>query len=105
MEIENNSLPAASAQSAAAAPQRNQVEQSTADDKASAAPSSDDRVSLTATAQQLQSLEAQIAEQPVVDSQRVQAAREAINSGTFEVRPEQIASKLVGIEQALTDAR
>jgi negative regulator of flagellin synthesis FlgM len=64
-----------------------------------------DRVSLTGEARQLQQLESQIANEPVVDSQRVEAVRSAVENGTFTVNPDRIADKLIGLEQALTDAR
>ena len=64
-----------------------------------------DRVSLTGEALQLKELEAEIANQPVVDSQRVAAIRTAIEDGTFTVNPERIADKMLSLEQALTDAR
>ena len=64
-----------------------------------------DRVSLTGEARQLQQLENQLASQPVVDSQRVEAVRNAVENGSFTVNPERIADKLISLEQALTDAR
>ena len=64
-----------------------------------------DRVSLTGEARQLQELENQLASQPVVDSQRVQAVRSAVEDGTFSVNPERIAAEMMSLEQALMDAR
>ena len=64
-----------------------------------------DRVSLPGAALQLKELESQIASQPVVDSQRVSETRAAIENGTYTVRPEQIADKMISLELALTDAR
>ena len=64
-----------------------------------------DSVSLTGEARQLQALETQIASQPVVDTQRVQAVRTAVEDGTFSINPERIADKMISLEQALTDMR
>ena len=62
-----------------------------------------DQVSLTPAAQQLRGLEQQIAEQPVVDSQKVNAVKEALASGSFEINPERIAAKMMSLEKALGD--
>jgi negative regulator of flagellin synthesis FlgM len=67
--------------------------------------SSADRVSLTGGARQLRELESGLASQPVVNSQRVEAVRSAMESGTFKVNPERIAEKLISLEQALTAGR
>ena len=66
---------------------------------------SSDRVSLTGEARQLRELEASLASQPVVDSQRVAAVRSAVEDGTFKIDPQRIADKLMSFEEALTDAR
>jgi len=71
----------------------------------SAAGSMADSVSLTGEARQLQALEARIASEPVVDTQRVQAVRSAVENGTFTINPERIADKMISLEQALTDMR
>ena len=41
----------------------------------------------------------------MVDSQRVQAVRSAVEDGTFSVNPERIAEEMMSLEQALMDAR
>ncbi len=64
-----------------------------------------DSVNLTGQARQLLALEAQIASEPVVDTQRVQSVRTAVESGTFTINPERIADKMISLEQALTDMR
>ena len=70
-----------------------------------AAGSTTDSVSLTGEARQLQALETRIASEPVVDTQRVQAVRSAVENGTFTINPERIADKMISLEQALTDMR
>lgn len=67
--------------------------------------STSDRISLTGDAQKLKGLESELASQPVVDTQRVNAVRAAVEDGTFTVNPERIAEKMISLEQALTDAR
>lgn len=62
-----------------------------------------DQVSLTPTAQQLRGLEQQIANQPVVNADRVNAVKEALSNGSFEIRPEQVAGKMMSLEKALGD--
>jgi negative regulator of flagellin synthesis FlgM len=108
MEIENNRLASVATlsggQNAPVEKQRHEGGGHTADTNSPAGGSSD-KISLTGQAQQLQELEKQLASQPVVDSQRVEAVRNAVENGSFTVNPERIADKLISLEQALTDAR
>ena len=67
--------------------------------------STTDSVNLTGEARQLQALEARIASEPVVDTQRVQAVRTAVENGTFTINPERIADKMISLEQAITGMR
>lgn len=64
--------------------------------------SSTDTVNLTDTAQRLRELERSVAGLPVVDAQRVEAVKKALADGTYQVRPERVADKLVGFENALS---
>ncbi len=70
---------------------------------APASATSSDQVSLTPAAQKLQELAKTVASEPVVDTNRVNAIKEAIISGRFEVDAETIAEKLTSIEKALND--
>ena len=63
--------------------------------------SSRDTVSLTPEAQQLRDLESSIAELPEVDSGRVNAIKDAIADGSFEIDSNRIAEKLMQFEGAL----
>ena len=63
-----------------------------------------DTVSLTGTAQHLRNLEQSLASQPVVDTQRVAATRQAIENGSYQIDPSRIASKMVSLEHALSGA-
>ena len=63
-----------------------------------------DSVSLTQSARQLQELEAQARSMPAVDPQRVDAVRDAIDTGTLQVNPDRIAQKLMQFEAYLPTA-
>ncbi len=63
-----------------------------------------DTVSLTGTAQHLRNLEQGLASQPVVDTQRVAATRQAIEDGNYQIDPHRIASKMISLERALGGA-
>ncbi len=108
MEIENNRLASvttqAGGQNAPVGNQRNDAGEAAADSSGQSG-SGADKVSLTGQAQQLRELETQLASEPVVDRQRVEAVRSAVEDGSFAVNPERIADKLINLEQALTDAR
>lgn len=104
MEIENNRIASLVTQNSA--PQAPVEHQRSGNEKTSSETgASSDRVSLTSEAQKLRDLEAELASQPVVDRERVNAVRTAVETGTFTVNPERIAEKIVSLEQALTDAR
>ena len=60
-----------------------------------------DRVSLTSTANQLRDLESELSTQPAVDTQRVEAVRQTIADGNFQVDATRTAEKLLGLESAL----
>ncbi len=64
-----------------------------------------EKISLTDTSRQLQELEKLIASQPAVDPKRVEAVREAIAKDQFTVNADNIAEKLLRIEQLLTNTR
>lgn len=63
-----------------------------------AAQSSGDKVSLTATAAQLKSLEQELTTQPEIDTKRVEDIQLALTSGEYRIDPDHIASKLIGFE-------
>ena len=60
-------------------------------------------VSLTDTAATLKQLENQIANQPVVDPQRVESVKKAIADGSFKIDANHIADKMAEFEQLLAD--
>jgi len=108
MEIENNRVVSlvtpSSGQEIPVDNQRNGHDKASSESTGSSA-SSSDKVSLTGEASKLQALERELASKPVVDGQRVDTVRSAVDNGTFEVNPERIAEKMMSLEQALTDAR
>lgn len=72
-------------------------------DKSNSPAAGGDQVSLTPTAQQLRTLEDKIAAQPVVDTQKVNAVKDALANGSFEINAERIAGKMMSLEKALGD--
>ena len=74
---------------------------------ASARPSSSgsDEVKLSNQAAQIQALEAEIANLPVVDTQRVQDVQRTIATGSFQIEPAEVAQKLLTFEAGLGDDR
>lgn len=106
MAIEINNVPSASTQIAELGGQQRAAQtpaDKTAEKSTSPSGGTADQVSLTPTAQQLRGLEQQIADQPVVDSQKVNAVKEALANGSFEINPERIAAKMMSLEKALGD--
>ena len=57
-----------------------------------------DSVSLTQAGLQLAQMEKQLAQQPMVDSQRVEQIRQKLQSGNYTIDPARIANKLLGFE-------
>ena len=70
-------------------------------EQAEASSTADRGVSLTDTAAKLQRLEAQIANQPVVDSQKVESVKKAIADGSFKIDSNRIADKMADFESLL----
>lgn len=62
-----------------------------------------DEVKLSNQAAQLQALEAEIANLPVVDPQRVQDVQRTIATGSFQIEPIQVADKMLTFEAGLGD--
>ncbi len=109
MEIENNRIaPFVTPSSGQGAPVEKEGQgsgKSAASEESATLLGGRDRISLTGEARQLRELEAQLASLPVVDSQRVEAVRSAVEHGTFAIHPNRIADKLMSLEMALADAR
>lgn len=64
-------------------------------------PSTFDTVSITDTAAHLQKLNQSVNDLPVVDTQHVEAVRQAIANGSYTVDNQRTAAKMLGFESAL----
>jgi negative regulator of flagellin synthesis FlgM len=60
-----------------------------------------DQLKLSDTAAQLQALEAEIANLPVVDTQRVQDVQRTLATGSYEIQPAQVADAVLTFEAGL----
>ncbi|HOP15788.1 MAG: flagellar biosynthesis anti-sigma factor FlgM [Gammaproteobacteria bacterium] len=64
-----------------------------------------DQLKLSNQAAQLQALEAEIANLPVVDTQRVQDVQRTLATGSFQVEPARVADKVLTFEAGLARAQ
>jgi len=60
-----------------------------------------DKVSLTDTATQLQSLQKTLADAPVVNNERVEALRAAVADGSYQVDATELAQNMINFESQL----
>lgn len=60
-----------------------------------------DHVTLTESARALQKIEEAVAKAPVVNSQKVAAVKQAVNSGTYQVNAPRVADKILQFERGL----
>lgn len=67
----------------------------------SAAVTSSDQVELTSTAQKLDEVVASLASEPVVNRQKVDAVKQALAEGQYQVDSATIAQKLIEIDELL----
>ena len=65
------------------------------------APQAGDTVTLTNSARSLQLIESAVANAPVVNTAKVAAVKQAINSGTYQVNAGQVADKMLQFEREL----
>src|ERR1700679_2883270 len=65
------------------------------------APQAGDTVTLTNSARSMQMIEAAVANAPVVNTTKVAAMKQAINSGTYQVNAGQVADKMLQFEREL----
>lgn len=63
-----------------------------------------DQLQLSPKASQLQALEAEIANLPVVDTQRVQDVQRTLATGAFQIEPARVADKVLTFEAGLARA-
>jgi negative regulator of flagellin synthesis FlgM len=72
--------------------------------QAAANPNPGDQLNLSPKASQLQALENQIANLPVVDTQRVQDVQRTIATGSYAAEPARVAAKMLTFEAGLGKA-
>ncbi len=65
------------------------------------APQASVTVTLTDSARSLQKIEAAVANAPVVNTAKVAALKQSINSGTYQVNAGQVADKILQFERGL----
>ena len=61
----------------------------------------DDTVSLTSTGTTMQALEDKVSEAPVVNQERIEAIRDALQKGEYPFNPQRIAEKMIDMERLL----
>merc|ERR1712054_113565 len=61
----------------------------------------DDTVSLTSTGTTMQALEDKVSDAPVVNQERIDAIRDALQKGEYPFNPERIAEKMIDMERLL----
>ena len=60
-----------------------------------------DSLRLTGEAASLQAVQRELSTAPAIDQARVQAVREALQSGTYQINAEAIADGMLGLEDQL----
>jgi len=60
-----------------------------------------DSLRLTGEATNLQAIERELSTAPAIDAQRVAAVRESLQSGTYKINPDAIASRMLELDQQL----
>lgn len=77
------------------------LEQNAANPTPTSSNAGSDTLSLTNEAAQLKALEAEIAELPVINTQRVQDVQRSLATGSFQIDPASVADKLLRFESSL----
>ena len=101
MAMEINGLPPSKVSSSADDPQVKQTREQPSAEQESARSSTADTISLSDNAVQLGKLGSNVVNTPVVDTQRVEQVKQAIQDGTYEVDPARVAEKLMQFESVL----
>jgi flagellar biosynthesis anti-sigma factor FlgM len=102
MAIDINGLNGSPASGAQQNTQVTRQERPDRDDRSSKTQQNPDSVTLTESAKLLQNLEKTLEDQPIVDKQRVEQARQNINSGNYQINSDVISSRLVQHELLLS---
>jgi negative regulator of flagellin synthesis FlgM len=101
MSININSLTPSQVQSSSDDTQVKRTSEETQPQQETGKSSTSDTVSLSDGAVQLGKLENTVANLPVVDTQRVEQLKQAIENGSYEVDPAKVADKLMQFEHIL----
>lgn len=101
MQVDNNGVQARIAAEALEANKVSPKSQTKDKNAAASASGAADKLSLTSEAAQIRAMESQIAELPVVDTQRVEAVQQALATGNFQVDPAKVAEKMLNFESGL----
>ncbi|MCB1752186.1 MAG: flagellar biosynthesis anti-sigma factor FlgM [Gammaproteobacteria bacterium] len=101
MSVEINGLPGRNIQSAGDNRQVASAKSATGGNRRSSAAASDDKVSLTSSATQLQELSSRIAQLPVADAALVAETQRAVATGSFHFEPAVAANNLLTQEKEL----
>ena len=105
MSIDINNITSAKAHGSSEDQQLNRAaEKATVRAETTPSTTSTDTVSLSENAVQLGKLENAVATAPVVDTQRVEQLKKAINDGSYVADPAKIADKLMQFESLLKPA-
>lgn len=101
MHIDNNGIQARMAAEALEAKKVSAPQAKEKDDASTTVSGSSDTLNLTSEASQMQALESQIADLPVVDTKRVREVQHALATGSFQVDPAKVADKMLNFESGM----
>lgn len=101
MSIDINSVTNSKVPSTSDDPQLKQTAEQPNTQQDSGKSSTTDTVSLSDSAVQLGKLGNSVAPAPVVDTQRVEQVKQAIDNGSYEVDPARVAEKMMRFENVL----
>ena len=104
MTIEINNLTPSKAHRPADEAKLNQSSEQPVAEQESGKSSAKDTVSLSDNAVQLGKIDNTVSSPPVMDTQRIEALKQAISNGSYEVDPVKVADKLMKFESMLTQA-
>ena len=101
MSIEINNLASTKSHQATDDTKLNQSTEKPVAERESGKSSAGDTVSLSDNAVQLGKLNSSVTSPPVMDTQRIEALKQAISNGSYEVDPVKVADKLMEFESML----
>ena len=102
MQVDNSGMQARMAAEALEAKKVSAPQAKEKDSAATTVSGSPDSLNLSSEASQIQALESQVAELPVVDTKRVREVQNALATGSFQVDPAKVAEKMLNFESGLS---